>query len=227
MKIKKIVAAIAAAAMAVSMVAVNAFAAVQLDAEYPGGWSLSKGIPQSEFEAIGGDVKVVLDVVVKEPLVGEHNHLARPMGSDWTQLEGCKGSTIIAKADGFIAIADTQTKLEIVVPEATWKGLKGYAEDNSDAAFCFQVNDVYFTSAELSPADGTEQDYMIIEEEDAKKVMEGELTRDAAAAPAADSAPAADTAPTTTAATGNVPAAVMVSVMAVAGAAAIASKKRK
>lgn len=46
------------------------------------------------------------------------------------------------------------------------------------------------------------------------------------AAPAA-SEPAADTAPTTSASTGNLPVAAMASVMAVAGAAAVASKKRK
>lgn len=213
MKIKKIIAAIAAAAVTVSMAAVNAFAAtVTLDSEYPGAWALSKGIPKSEFEAIGGDVKIVLDVVVKEPLIGEHNHLAKPMDGTWTPIEGCKGSTVIAKADGFIAIADGQTKLEIVVPEATWQAL------NDDTTFCFQANDVYFTSAELSAADGTEADFMIIAEEEAKNVMDNTLTRDAA--PAADST-------TTSTATGNAPAAVMLSVMAVAGVAAVAAKKRK
>ncbi|MDE7302500.1 MAG: hypothetical protein K2N60_04170 [Oscillospiraceae bacterium] len=50
-----------------------------------------------------------------------------------------------------------------------------------------------------------------------------------AAAPAAteDAAPAADTTPTTSASTGNLPVAAMASVMAVAGAAAVVSKKRK
>ncbi|MDE6600012.1 MAG: hypothetical protein K2K34_08060 [Oscillospiraceae bacterium] len=52
-----------------------------------------------------------------------------------------------------------------------------------------------------------------------------------AAAPAASEdaapAPAADTAPTTSASTGNLPVAAMASVMAVAGAAAVVSKKRK
>ena len=99
MKIKKIVAAIAAAAMAVSMVAVNAFAAtVTLDSEYPGGWAASKGIPKSEFEAIGGDVKVVLTVEVKEPLVGEHNHLAKPMNMcvNWDAItDGLTSDTAI------------------------------------------------------------------------------------------------------------------------------------
>ncbi len=48
-----------------------------------------------------------------------------------------------------------------------------------------------------------------------------------AASESADPAPAADTAPTTSASTGNLPVAAMASVMAVAGAAAVVSKKRK
>ena len=239
MKIKKIVAAIAAAAMAVSMVAVNAFAAtVQLDSEYPGGWGASKGIPKSEFEAIGGDVKVVLTIETKEPLVGEHNHLAKPMNMcvSWDAItDGLTSDTAIRKGDGFIVLADGQTSVEFVVPESVWSEFKGYGwdtgeEDESVAGLYFQVNDVIIKSAELS-AGSTEADFMVVSEDESAQVMNGELTRDAAPAaaetPAANDAPAADTAPTTTAATGNVPAAVMVSVMAVAGAAAVATKKRK
>ena len=236
MKIKKIVAAIAAAAMAVSMVAVNAFAAtVQLDSEYPGGWAASKGIPKAEFEAIGGDVKVTLTVETKEPLVGEHNHLAKPMNMcvSWDAITAnLKSDTAIAKGDGFIVFADGQTTCEFVVPESVWSEFKGYvdAEGNEDesAGLYFQVNDVIIKSAELSAADaGATADFMIISEDEAKSVMDGTLTRDAAPAAPAEEAPAADSAPTTSATTGNVPAAVMVSVMAVAGAAAVASKKRK
>ncbi len=238
MKIKKIVAAIAAAAMAVSMVAVNAFAAtVTLDNEYKGGWAATSGIPKSEFEAIGGDVKVVFTIEAKEPLVGEHNHLLKPMNMcvNWDAItSSLKSDTAIAKGDGFIVIADGQTTLELVIPESVWTEFKGYGwdtgeEDTASAGLYFQANDVIVKSAELSAADAAQADLMIIEEADAKSVMDGTLTRDAAPAPAApaDDAPAADTAPTTTAATGNVPAAVMVSVMAVAGAAAVATKKRK
>ncbi|MDE6596785.1 MAG: hypothetical protein K2K44_12365 [Oscillospiraceae bacterium] len=239
MKIKKIVAAIAAAAMAVSMVAVNAFAAtVTLDSEYPGGWQASKGIPKSEFEAIGGDVKVVLTVEVKEPLVGEHNHLAKPMNMcvNWDAItDGLTSDTAIRKGDGFIVIPEGKSTLEFVVPESVWSELKGWGwdgdeEDTASAGLYFQLNDCYFTSAELS-AGAPQAEMMVVSEDDAKGVMEGTITRDAAPAaaetPAANDAPAADTAPTTSATTGNVPAAVMVSVMAVAGAAAVATKKRK
>ena len=228
MKLKKVIAAIAAAAMAVSMVAVNAFAAtVTLDSEYPGGWQASKTIPKSEFEAIGGDVKVVLTVETKEPLIGEHNHLAKPMNIcvSWDALTS---DTAIAKSDGFMVFADGQTTLEFVVPESVWSEFKGYDEEDADgnAGLAFQVNDVIIKSAELS-AGSPEGAFMIIPEDDAKQVMDGTLTREASAAPAASNeAPAADSTTTSTA-TGNVPAAVMISVMAVAGAAAVAAKKRK
>lgn len=235
MKLKKVISAIAAAAMAVSMVAVNAFAAtVTLDSEYPGGWQASKGIPKAEFEAIGGDVKVVLNVEVKEPLVGEHNHLAKPMNMcvNWDAItSSLKSDTAITKGDGFIVLADGQTTLEFVVPESVWSEFKGYvdADGNEDesAGLYFQLNDCYFTSAELSAADTAQGDFMTVAEDESKSVMDGTLKRDAAAAPAADtSTPAADSTTTSTA-TGNVPAVVMLSVMAVAGAAAVASKKRK
>ena len=74
MNVKKILCSLAAAAAAVSMTAVNVFAAtVTLDSEYPGNWKAGKCIPKSELEALGGDVKVVLEVEIKEPIVGEHN----------------------------------------------------------------------------------------------------------------------------------------------------------
>lgn len=235
MKIKKIVAAIAAAAMAVSMVAVNAFAAtVTLDSEYKGGWQATSGIPKSEFAAIGGDVKVVLTIEAKEPLVGEHNHLLKPMNMclNWDALtDQLTSDQAIAKGDGFMVIADGQTSLEFVVPESVWSAFVGWDEEdaNGDAGLYFQANDVIVKSAELS-AGSPEAAIMIVSEEESGQVMAGELTREApaAAAPAetTEAAPAADS-NTASATTGNAPAAVMVSVMAVAGAAALVSKKRK
>lgn len=265
MKFRKVLAAVAAAAVAVSMTAINAFAAVTLDSEYPGGWAASKGIPKSEFEAIGGDVKVVLTVEMKEPLVGTHNHLAKPMNMcvSWDAVtDGLTSDTAVRKSDGFFVFADGQTSLEFVVPESVWSEFKGYvdAEGNEDesAGLYFQVNDVIIKSAELSA--GAPQGAMkVVDEAQATDIMDGKFldsapadyapADDASEAPADDSvsaddaaeapadeapaadaatdAPAADTAVTTPAATGNVSAAVMISVMAVAGAAAVVAKKRK
>ncbi len=257
MKIKKIIAAVAAAAVAVSMTAFNAFAAtVTLDSEYPGGWAASKGIPKAEFEAIGGDVKVVLTVEVKEPLVGTHNHLAKPMNMcvNWDAITSTlQSDTAIAKGDGFFVFADGQTTLEFVVPESVWQSFKGYVdeatgEEDESAGLYFQVNDVIIKSAELS-AGSAQGAIKTVDEAQSADIMTGksyeEVTGGAApaddtaaeddtadeAAPADDAAettaaPAADNTTTSTA-TGNVPVAVMVSVMAVAGAAVIASRKRK
>ncbi len=266
MKIKKIIAAVAAAAVAVSMTAFNAFAAnVTLDSEYPGAWGASKGIPKAEFEAIGGDVKVVLTVETKEPLVGTHNHLAKPMNMcvSWDAITSSLTSdTAIAKGDGFFVFAEGQTTLEFVVPESVWSEFKGYVdattgEEDESAGLYFQVSDVIIKSAELS-AGSAQGAIRTVDEAQSAEIMNGksyeEVTGGAAAeteaaaaeteaadeaapaeteaaaeAPAAaetTAAPAADTTTTSTA-TGNVPAAVMISVMAVAGAAVIASRKRK
>lgn len=241
MKLKKLIAAAAAAAVAVSMTAFNAFAAtVEMNSDYPGAWGASAGIPKTEFEAIGGDVKVVLTVEVKEPLAGEHNHLAKPMNmcASWDAItDSLLSDTAIAKEDGFFVFADGQTTLEFVVPESVWSGFVGYTEDNSDgsAGLYFQVNDVILKSAELSAADSTPGAITRVSEEDSKLVMDGTYAGAAApadeAAPADDAAaadaPAADTGATTSATTGNAPVAAMASVMVIAGVAAVAAKKRK
>ena len=219
MKIKKILAAVAAAAMTLSLAAVNAFAAVELDSEYPGAWGASKGIPKSEFDAIGGDVKVVLTVETKEPLIGTHNHLAKPfnVAISWDAItDRLTSDTAIAKGDGFFVFADGQTSLEFVVPA-------DLIAEFGDDGLMFQVCDVIIKSAELSAA-SPEGDVKRITEDQSEGIMAGqsyeEVTGAAAPAPAADST-------TTSATTGNVPAAAMAAVMAVAGVAVVASRKRK
>ena len=230
MKMKKIVAAIAAAAVSVSMMAVNAFAAtVTLNSEYTGGWSASATIPKAEFAAIGGDVKVVLTVEVTPPLVGDANTLAKPMNicSSWDAItDSLQSDTAIAKTDGFFVLGPNQTTLEFVVPEAVWTSFVGYAEEEGDgsAGLAFQVNDVIIKSAELSAADAAQGEIKRVTEEQSGLMIKGATYEEATGA--AEEAPAAD-AETTSTATGNTAAAVMVSVMALAGAAAVASRKNK
>ena len=66
MKIQKMLAGFVAAAMAVATMAVSAFATnVAMDAEYPGAWGCSAAIPKADLEAIGGDVKVTLNITPK------------------------------------------------------------------------------------------------------------------------------------------------------------------
>ena len=235
MNFKKIIASVAAAAVAVSTLAVSAFAAtVTLNSEYTGGWSQSALIPKSEFEAIGGDVKVVLEVERHDPLVGDGNYLLKAMNAaeSWDEITSqFTSDTAIRKGDGFIVVGKDVTSVEFVVPEATWQSFHGYindgVEDETSSGLSFQVNDVIIKSAELS-AGSPEGEFTVVDEATSADIMKnGVPAADTAAATTTEEAPAADTAATTATATGNTSAAVIVSVMAVAGAAAIAAKKRK
>ena len=235
MNFKKIIASVAAAAVAVSTLAVSAFAAtVTLNSEYTGGWSQSALIPKSEFEAIGGDVKVVLEVERHEPLIGDGNYLLKAMNAaeSWDEITSqFTSDTAIRKGDGFIVVGKDVTSIEFVVPEATWQSFHGYindgVEDETTSGLSFQVNDVIIKSAELS-AGSPEGEFTVVDEATSADIMKnGVPAADTAADTTTEEAPAADTAATTATATGNTSAAVIVSVMAVAGAAAIATKKRK
>ncbi len=258
MKIKKIVAAIAAAAMAVSMTAVNAFAAVTFG-EYPGDWGATTVIPKSEFAAIGGDVKVVLDVEQKKPLVGDINSLLKPMNIcvSWDAVTAnLTSDTAYAKGDGFIVVPKDCTTIEFVVPESVWSTFVDYEGGESDqAGLAFQVCHVNIKSAELSAGAAQGAMKLVSEEESAELMKTGSLpaaeeapaeeaateeapaeeaTEEAPAEEATEEAPAAEEeveaepAPETStapAATGNAPVAAIAVVMALAGAAAVASKK--
>ncbi|MGN1090553.1 MAG: hypothetical protein ACI4Q6_09160 [Huintestinicola sp.] len=244
MNFKKIISAVAAAAVAVSMMAANAFAAtVAMDSEYPGAWGASATIPKAEFAAVGGDVKVVLTVETKEPLVGQHNHLAKPMNicSSWDAItDSLTSDTAIAKNDGFFVFAEGQTTLEFVVPESVWTSFVPYADEEGDgsAGLAFQVCDVIIKSAELSSG-SAQGEIRRVDEAQSSEIMEGksyeEVTGAAPAAdeapaveetPAVEDAPAADATAEAPAATGNTPAAAVAIVMVAAGAAAVVSKRK-
>ena len=139
--------------------------------------------------------------------------------------------TAIRKGDGFIVVGKDVTSIEFVVPEATWQSFHGYindgVEDETTSGLSFQVNDVIIKSAELS-AGSPEGEFTVVDEATSADIMQnGVPAADTAADTTTEEAPAADTAATTATATGNTSAAVIVSVMAVAGAAAIVAKKRK
>ena len=239
MKISKIFAGVAAAAVAVSAMAVSAFA-FDMNTEYTGGWSASATIPKAEFEAVGGDVKVVLEVERHDPPVGKGNYLLKPMNIcvSWDQItDQLTSDTAVAKEDGFFIVAPDVTSVEFVVPEATWQSFKGYvdADGNEDesAGLAFQVNDVIIKSATLS-AGSPEGEIKRYAEDDSSGIMKGEVAAETEAAPAETEAAETTAAETTAAATtddapaktGNTTAAAIVTVMAVAGAAAVISKKR-
>lgn len=217
MNFKKIVAAIAAAATAVTMTAVSAFA-FDMNTEYTGPWSQSAVIPKSELAAVGGDVKVTLNVEQKIPLVGDINSLIKPIDAcgDWSALTwtGLTSDTAYAKEDGFIVVPAGATTIEFVIPESMWSAFVDWDGTDAAAGLTFQVNDVIIKSAEFSSASPAGEFKKVTEAESGEIMKNG--------APAADTTTEASTeAP----ATGNAPVAAIAVVMALAGAAAVASKK--
>ncbi len=227
MKFKKIVAAIAAAAMAVSMTAISAFAAtVEIDTESPGPWSSSgKGIKKADLEAVGGDIRIVLTVEIYDPLGLGDQFLVNPIDYDngWvSQTDFITSDTVVAKTDGWICVPQDATTIEFVYPASAIAAL-------GDDGLCFSSQNVIVKSAEYELASAPQGEVVRVSDQEGKDYCFGKYDpRGGAAETTEEAAPAADDgAATTPAATGNVPAAVMVSVMAVAGTAAVAAKKRK
>lgn len=257
MNVKKFLCSLAAAAVAVSMMAVNAFATtIDLDSEYPGIWKAGKCIPKADLEALGGDVKIVLTVEIKEPLVGEHLHHLRPINhdADWTGFTtSLQSDTAYAmESDGNFVLADGQTSVEFIIPADVISTL-------NDGGLGFMVCNVIVKSADITKADAPQGAIKLLTSEEAEQVTVGaygaepaetetaaeetaavpEETADApveaddeAAAGDGDEAPAETAAPvadtiTTPPATGNAAVASVAAVMAVAGTAAVAVKKRK
>ena len=225
MKLKKIIAAVVAAAVVTTMTAFSAFAAtIELDSENPGAWGAGATIPKADLQAIGGDVKITLTVTPKTLVPSQM--VMKPMDYDnsWTEITSlCTSDTEVSKSDGFIAVKQSQTTVSFVVPAATVEGL-------GDSGIGFQVNNVTVNSAELSLAAGPEGAFKSITDaltqDYSMEVSTYEELMGVTEAPATEEAPAADNTTTATT-TGNTTAAVIVSVMAIAAAAAVATKKRK
>ena len=171
MKISKIVASFAAAAVAASAMAISVFAAdpvtVELDMGYTGDWSRSAGIPKAEFDKFEGDVKVVL-TVKPENVKDGNSYLLKPMDVDksWDAITASltteKG---VCKPDGFMQVKADQTEVEFVVPASV-------KEDLWDGGLAFQVNNVTVKSATLS--DGSpENDWTYVSDGDTPEYCAG------------------------------------------------------
>ena len=252
MKIQKMLAGFVAAAMAVTTMAVSAFAStVTLDSEYVGSWGAGLCIPKTELEAIGSDVKVTLDIETRNLANTADQFLLAPMDYDnsWTRVtDQLTSDTMVAKADGFVVVKEGQTSVEFVIPATTIATL-------GDSGLGFQVQNVIVKSANLE-AGSPEAAYTIIEEDAVKDYCFSALEDTAAETEAAEEeteaaveetadeaveetaeeveedaaveeteAPAADTT-TAPAATGNTAAATIAVVMVAAGAAALVSKRK-
>ncbi len=180
MKIKKILAAIAAGAVAVSMMAINAFAStVTLNSDYTGAWSQSAFIPKSELTAIGGDVKVTLHITPKAPVIGTINSLFAPMDANWTRLsDQLTSDTAVVKEDGMIVVNGTvaEDTVSFVVPAATIEAL-------TDDGLSFQLNDIIITSADLE-AGAPEAAMRTVNEDQSGLMIQKGMTYEEATAPA-------------------------------------------
>ena len=214
MKIKKILAAFAAAAVAVSTMAINAFAADEYAATLgfsDSNWTFQDwessvqvtgdGQYTLESSLVAGAPDFLVFVVDIGGMYADHPEASAVL--DKVEVDGSEISFDSSK----IIYGDIEEKgnfrIEIYNEYGDSKNDPGVNQETaigSDLKVTFTVSGLGGAAA---PAEETTE-----------------------AAPA-DEAPAADSAPTTSATTGNVPAAVMVTVMAVAGAAAVAAKKRK
>ena len=162
MKLKKILASFVAAAMAVTTMAVSAFAAnVAMDAEYPGAWGCSAAIPKADLEAIGGDVKVTLNVTPK--VLVKDQAVLKPItvGDSWIAVDtGLTSDTDVRKPDGFIVIKKSATTVSFVIDTNAIASL-------TDNGLQFQVYNVTINSADLE-AGSPEGEFKPIDDKFAK-----------------------------------------------------------
>lgn len=244
MSIKKIVAAIAAGAMALTVSAVSAFAAtVEIDSENPGQWSSSgAGIKKADLEAVGGDVRIVLTVETQDPYGLADQFLINPIDYDngWaSQTDYCTSDTAVAKTDGWICVPQDATTIEFVLSADAIPAL-------GDDGLCFSNCNVLVKSAEYELGE-PQAEIVRLSDADGKAYCFGEYTVGAAEDTVADDAAADDTADadaevlvettaeeapasddvSAPAETGNASSVAIVSVMAIAAAAAVATKKTK
>lgn len=180
MKVSKIFASFAAAAVAASAMAISAFAAdpvtVTLDENYLGDWKASSGIAREEFDKFDGDVKVVLTVQTENVKDG-NSYLLKPMDIDksWDAITSSltteKG---VCKPDGFMQVKADQTEVEFVVPASV-------KNDLWNTGLAFQCSNVTVKSATLS--DGApENEFTIVTDEQTNDYCAGKY--DPFAAPA-------------------------------------------
>lgn len=247
MKIKKILAAVAATAVAVSTMAVSAFAAQDTSGLADGTAYLNLNTADwAAFDAewtnaeVTGDGTYTVSMKAASPVdLGQFNALEIMNGEtkfgttyvvtvDSIKINGVEVKT----AEGFTCSADGAGVTTRVNIYNEWNSPDDSATNpNGDLDQRAADGDIMSKSARMIASmddmAGTEtMEVTFTVSGIGGAAAPAEETTDAADTTDAAEAPAADTAPTTTAATGNVPVAVMVSVMAVAGTAVVATKKR-
>ncbi len=191
MKIFKVAASLAAAAVAASAMAFSVFAAdpvtVTLDENYLGDWKASSGIAREEFDKFDGDVKVVL-TVKPENVKDGNSYILKPMDIDksWDAITASltteKG---VCKPDGFIQVKADQTEIEFVVPASV-------KNDLWNTGIAFQCSNVTVKSATLS--DGSaENEWTYVSDADTPDYCAGRFDPFAASAEAEETDAEAET----------------------------------
>ncbi len=211
MKTRNILAAVAAAAVAVSTMAVNVFAAEEC--AYTDGT-----IPSASYEVVGDVSQITANIVYSDP-VDDGNTFGF---NDW-----CGNGVIVTLPDG------TKNYYQWGGAQVTWGwDATGDKEDDSVGGINGNtwLGEVVDNQATLRiPVEkGATVDFLCLGW-DSYAGTQYTVDIDAAqavVAEAAAEAPAAEATTTDAPATGNAPIAGMAAVMALAGAAAIASKKR-
>ncbi|MDE7288568.1 MAG: hypothetical protein K2N71_03565 [Oscillospiraceae bacterium] len=244
MKIKKIIAAAAAAVVAVSTMAISAFAddtyhaylGVQTNPSwiFRNGWNdgsfgrdnydnfnkLSKDGAPADIDGTFTDVEITGDGTYKVSLTG----------ADLSDEE--KFSLLFVSTDIPVDAGVSITNVKVIID-----GQEKYTFDEAfiteDTGEYIQVQARNIWNDDLGGDEGLFAYMMPTDSVEMEFTVSGMGSGAAASDSAADTADTAETTETTTETTttspttGNVPAGVMLSVMAVAGAAAVASKKRK
>ena len=217
MKIKKILAAIAACAMTVAAVSVTASALPDNQKAYQfGGSQVTWG-----WDA-DGDEEADTDGVDGNAWLGTLDE----NGKGTLKVSAEAGDLIEVYSTGWDQIPDTpvfKATIEGTTYDVTFNSPISHAVTGDGSKVNVDIEWIVTDGA----TDGYWNDWCM----GGVLVTKGGAGDAAPAAPAADEAPAANEAAaettTTAPATGNVPAAVMASVMAVAGVAVVASRKRK
>ena len=191
MKLKKIAALTAAAAMAISMAVTVSAETVTIDDEYPGQWvSSGAGIKKADLEAVGGDVKIVLDVEVYDKFGLADQYLVHPIDYDngWASRSSeeynyehpdtITSDTLTVKRDGWICVNKNDTQLEFV-----------YSADDiaslGDDGLCFSCCNVIVHSATYEKADAKQATLQWVGDQEGKDYCFADLD---AAAPAEEEA---------------------------------------
>lgn len=236
MKLKKIIAAAAAAVVAVSTMAISAFAddtyhaylGVQTnpgwiyrndwdDASFgrdTAGWDFNKLGANGEAADIAGtftDVEITADGTYKVSLTG----------ADLSDEE--KFSQLFVSTDIPVSLGVSITNVKVIIDGQEKYTFAEAVQPDKDKATYERPTAINIWNDDLGGDEGLFAYMMPNDSVEMEFTISG--LGGGAAAPAEPAAPAAPATPSPT--TGNVPAGVMLSVMAVAGAAAVASKKRK